>query len=93
MVDRYGDRINQQYRASECRATGRGAALLWRGPSRAVRTTFVNLYKKGLIYRGERITNWCTRCSTALSDLEVDHQEEDGRLYYVRYRAEDGGEA
>ncbi len=55
------------------------------GPSRAVRTVFVNLYNKGLIYRGERIINWCPRCATALSDLEVDHQELAGSLYYVRY--------
>ncbi len=55
------------------------------GPSRAVRTVFVNLYNKGLIYRGERIINWCPRCATALSDLEVDHKELTGNLYYVRY--------
>ncbi len=56
-----------------------------KGPSRAVRTAFVNLYFKGLIYRGERIINWCPRCATALSDLEVNHQELTGNLYYVRY--------
>ncbi len=55
------------------------------GPSRAVRTAFVRLYNKGLIYRGERIINWCPRCTTALSDLEVDHKEVDGHLYHVRY--------
>ena len=55
------------------------------GPSRAVRTAFVRLYNKGLIYRGERIINWCPRCATALSDLEVDHQELTANLYYVRY--------
>jgi valyl-tRNA synthetase len=60
------------------------------GPARAVRTTFVNLYKKGLIYRGERIINWCPRCATALSDLEVDHMETSSHLYYVRYRLEQG---
>jgi valyl-tRNA synthetase len=58
------------------------------GPSKAVRTTFYNLYKEGLIYRGERITNWCPRCATALSDLEVDHRELAGNLYYVRYPVE-----
>jgi valyl-tRNA synthetase len=58
------------------------------GPSRAVRTTFVNLYKKGLIYRGERIINWCPRCSTALSDLEVEHEQVSSHLYHVRYRLE-----
>ena len=46
---------------------------------RAVRTTFVKLYDEGLIYRGERIINWCPRCQTALSDLEVDHEEIDGQ--------------
>lgn len=55
------------------------------GPSKAVRIVFYNLYNKGLIYRGERIINWCPRCATALSDLEVDHQELPGNLYYVRY--------
>ena len=55
------------------------------GPSRAVRHTFVNLYRKGLIYRGERIINWCPRCATALSDLEVEHRETEGSLYYIHY--------
>ncbi len=55
------------------------------GPKRAVHTVFYELYRRGLIYRGERIINWCPRCGTALSDLEVDHQEEQGFLWYVRY--------
>ena len=55
------------------------------GPSRAVATTFVNLYNKGLIYRGERIINWCPRCQTALSDLEVAHKDTTGHLYYIKY--------
>jgi len=55
------------------------------GPSRAVRTAFVRLYERGLIYRGERIINWCPRCATALSDLEVEHKDIGGHLYYVRY--------
>ena len=59
------------------------------GPSKAVRTTFVSLYKKGRIYRHERIINWCTRCATALSDLEVDYQDVDGNLYHIRYPLED----
>jgi len=58
------------------------------GPSRAVRTAFVRLYEKGLIYRGERIINWCPRCATALSDLETDHKDIQGNLYYVRYPLE-----
>lgn len=56
-----------------------------KGPSQAVRTAFVRLYNKGLIYRGERIINWCPRCQTALSDLEVQHRELKGHLYYLRY--------
>lgn len=58
------------------------------GPCKAVRTVFVNLYKKGLIYKGERIINWCPRCATAISDLEVDHKDLGGGLYYVRYPLE-----
>jgi valyl-tRNA synthetase len=53
--------------------------------SRAVRTAFVRLYEKGLIYRGERIVNWCPRCATAISDLETDHKDVIGSLWYVRY--------
>lgn len=60
------------------------------GPSRAVRTAFVRLYDKGLIYRGERMINWCPRCRTALSDLEVDHKDISGHLYYIRYPLVEG---
>jgi len=55
------------------------------GPSRAVRTAFVRLYDRGLIYREERMINWCPRCQTALSDLEVEHKDVAGHLYFVRY--------
>ncbi len=55
------------------------------GPSKAVRTAFVRLYDKGLVYRGERMINWCPRCRTALSDLEVEHKDVVGHLYYIRY--------
>ena len=61
------------------------------GPSKAVRHTFVNLYRKGLIYQGERIINWCPRCATALSDLEVEHTDTQGNLYHIRYPLADGG--
>ena len=60
------------------------------GCSRAVREVFVRLFDKGLIYQGDYIINWCPRCRTALSDLEVEHQEVEGRLWYVRYPLEDG---
>ena len=62
------------------------------GPSNAVRSTFVSLYEKGLIYRHERIINRCVRCATALSDLEVDNQDVDGQLYHIRYPLEDDPE-
>ncbi len=62
------------------------------GLSRAVREVFVRLYEEGLIYRGNYIINWCPRCQTALSDLEVEHREEEGHLYYLRYPLEGGGE-
>ena len=93
-VDRYGDAIYEQIKrlGVSCDWTRRRFTLD-EGPRRAVRTTFVNLYKKGLIYRGGRIGHWCPRCATALSDLEVKHQEESGSLYHIRYRLEDGGGA
>ncbi|MBI3315348.1 MAG: class I tRNA ligase family protein, partial [Candidatus Omnitrophica bacterium] len=53
--------------------------------SEAVKEAFVHLYDKGLIYRGERIINWCPRCQTALSDEEVEHKEKNGKLYHIRY--------
>jgi valyl-tRNA synthetase len=92
--------------ADECRRTiaeqhkRLGASCDWsrerftldEGPSRAVRTAFVRLYEKGLIYRGERIINWCPRCATALSDLEVTHKDIEGHLYYVRYPLADNNQ-
>ncbi|MCI0822519.1 MAG: class I tRNA ligase family protein, partial [Chloroflexi bacterium] len=93
-VDQYGNRIYEQLRrlGASC-DWSRAAFTLNEGPSKAVRTTFVNLYKKGLIYRGERITNWCPHCRTALSDLEVKYREEDASLYHIRYKLEDGSDA
>ncbi|ADC89670.1 valyl-tRNA synthetase [Thermocrinis albus DSM 14484] len=75
-----------------------GASVDWRrerftldeGFSRLVRYAFRKLYEEGLIYRGEYIVNWCPSDLTALSDLEVEHEEEDGKLYYIRYPLEDG---
>jgi valyl-tRNA synthetase len=85
-MERYGEAIGLQHRRL-------GVSVDWErerftmdaGPSRAVRTAFVRLFEKGLIYRGARITNWCPRCATALSDLEVVHAEEPGTLTYVAY--------
>ncbi len=59
--------------------------------SRAVREVFVSLYEAGLIYRGDYIVNWCPSCKTALSDLEVDVEPENGSLWQIRYPGADGG--
>src|SRR5262249_16467628 len=61
------------------------------GLSRAVQTIFKRLFDDGLIYRAERIINWCPRCQTALSDIEVEHQEDVGELVSIRYG--DGADA
>src|SRR5438270_10639360 len=60
------------------------------GLSRAVRAAFVRLYEDGLIYRGERLINWCPHDTTALSDSEVEHEEVDGELLTFRYDLADG---
>ncbi len=60
------------------------------GLSRAVKEVFVRLYEEGLIYRDKYIVNWCPRCHTALSDIEVEYEEEDATLYYVKYPFVDG---
>lgn len=60
--------------------------------SRAVREVFVNLYNKGLIYQGDYIINWCPRCHTAISDIEVEHEDSDGHLWYIKYPVQDGHE-
>ena len=60
------------------------------GLSRAVREVFVRLYEKGLIYRGKYIVNWCPRCGTAVSDLEVVHEARQGKLWHIRYPFADG---
>ena len=93
-VDQYGGRIYEQIKrlGASC-DWSRQAFTLDEGPSKAVRTTFVNLYEKGLVYRGERIVNWCPRCATALSDLEVKHAEQDASLYHIRYDLSDGSGA
>nr|MBO2494691.1 valine--tRNA ligase [Clostridia bacterium] len=92
--EQYGGRITQQLKKL-------GASLDWsrerftmdEGCSRAVLEVFVRLYKKGFIYRGDRIINWCPDCKTALSDAEVEHEEEQGNLWYVRYPVKDSQES
>ena len=60
------------------------------GCSQAVNEAFVNLYEKGLIYKGSRIINWCTTCKTALSEAEVEYAEHQGNLWHIRYPLTEG---
>jgi len=89
----YGSMITHQIRrmGSSCDWT-RERFTLDDGLSRAVREAFVRLYEKGLIYRGTYLVNWCPRDESAISDLEVEHEEVQGKLYYVKYHLEGSDE-
>ena len=84
--EKYGNTIGRQIRklGSSC-DWSRERFTMDPVCARAVREVFCSLYEKGLIYQGSRITNWCPRCQTALSDIEVEHEDELGHLYYVNY--------
>ena len=91
--EQYGGRILDQLKKL-------GASPDWRrsrftmdeGCSKAVREAFDNLYKKGLIYQGSRIINWCPHCATALSDTEVEYSEQAGHLWHIKYPVKETGE-
>lgn len=84
--NKYGDRIVSQLKklGSSC-DWSRLAFTMDDRCSKAVREAFVNLYNKGLIYRGSRIINWCPCCKTALSDTEVEYAEENSNLWHIKY--------
>ncbi len=88
----YGDRIINQLKkiGSSC-DWDRERFTMDEGCSKAVREVFVNLYNKGLIYQGSRIINWCPHCITALSDAEVEHEEQAGHFWHIKYPIKDGG--
>ncbi|MBV8774587.1 MAG: valine--tRNA ligase [Deltaproteobacteria bacterium] len=87
----YGGKILHQLRRLGCSCDwSRERFTLDEGLSRAVTKVFVGLYNEGLIERDYRLINWCPRCETALSDLEVDHKETAGNLWYIRYPLTDG---
>ena len=102
--DKFLERVWDWKDSYEARITGQlkklGASCDWsrqrftmdEGCSRAVREVFVNLYNKGLIYRGHRIINWCPRCLTALSDAEVEYKDQPGFFWHIKYpiKGEDG---
>ncbi|MDD2587150.1 MAG: valine--tRNA ligase, partial [Syntrophomonadaceae bacterium] len=85
----YGNRITDQLSlmGSSCDWT-RERFTMDEGCSKAVREVFVNLYEKGLIYQGDYIINWCPRCNTAISDIEVEHEDADGHLWHIKYPVE-----
>ena len=95
--EKFLERVWQWKDKYEARITGQlkklGASCDWtrqrftfdEGCSRAVREVFVNLYEKGLIYRGHRIINWCPRCLTALSDAEVEYKDQPGHFWHIKY--------
>ncbi len=91
--NQYGGRIINQLKklGSSC-DWSRERFTMDEGCSRAVKEVFVNLYNKGLIYRGFRIINWCPNCRTALSDAEVEYTEQAGNFWHIRYPVKDSNE-
>ncbi len=90
-VGKYRPIISNQHRRLGASADwSREVFTLDETPQLAVRTTFKKLFDDGLIYRGERLINWCPRCRTALSDLEVEHEDQQSSLWHIRYPLVDG---
>ena len=89
--EKYGGRIVEQLKklGSSC-DWERERFTMDEGCNKAVREVFVRLYNKGLIYRGERIINWCPHCKTSISDAEVEFAEKDGNFWHIRYPFMDG---
>lgn len=89
--DKYGGRIKEQQRkmGSSC-DWSRDRFTMDEGCSKAVQKVFTDLYKKGLIYRGERIINWCPCCKTSISDVETEYEEQDGFFWHINYPLADG---
>ncbi len=88
--NKYGNRIISQLKKLGCSCDWtRERFTMDEGCSNAVKEVFVNLYNKGLIYRGNRIINWCPHCTTALSDAEVSYTEQPGHFWHIRYPVKD----
>jgi valyl-tRNA synthetase len=91
--DESGGAITHQLKKLGCSLDwSRDRFTMDEGLSRAVREVFVSLYEEGLVYKGDYIINWCPRCQTALSDLEVEFEETNGNLYHIRYPLKNNGE-
>ena len=83
----YGGTIQEQQKKLGCSCDWeRRRFTLDEGLSDAVLEQFVNLYNKGLIYKGKRMVNWCTNCNTSISDAEVEYKEEPSKLWHIRYQ-------
>lgn len=89
--EQYGGRITEQLKklGSSC-DWERERFTMDEGCSNAVKEVFVSLYEKGLIYRGERMINWCPHCLTSISDAEVEYEEQAGHFWHLRYKLTDG---
>ena len=89
--DKYGGRIKEQQRnmGTSC-DWSRDRFTMDEGCSKAVQKVFIDLYEKGLIYRGERIINWCPNCKTSISDIETEYEEQDGFFWHINYPLADG---
>lgn len=89
--EKFGGRIVEQLKklGSSC-DWSRERFTMDEGCSRAVKEVFVNMYEKGLIYRGERIINWCPHCKTSISDAEVEYEDQAGHFWHLRYPFKDG---
>jgi valyl-tRNA synthetase len=85
-VEKYGSIILNQFKKLGCSLDwSRTRFTLDKDYVKAVETAFLHYYKKGWIYRGKRAINWCPRCQTSLSDLEIEYKEEEGKLWYIKY--------
>lgn len=92
--NQYGNQIMAQYKSLGVSfGWDRVAFTMDSGYVKAIYKAFVTLYKEGYIYRGNRVTNWCPRCLTSLSDLEVEHEETKGHLFCIKYKLQDGSGA
>ncbi len=90
---RFGSRIVEQLKTLGCSCDWeRERFTMDEGCSKAVREVFVTLYEKGLIYKGNRIINWCPNCTTALSDTEVEHEDQAGHFWHIKYPVKDSDE-
>ncbi|GFZ30586.1 valine--tRNA ligase [Clostridium zeae] len=92
-TDEYRERIRTQLKKMGCSADfTREAFTMDENLNKAVKHVFVKLYNEGLIYQGNRITNWCPKCQTALSDAEIEYEEHEGNFWHIKYPVKDSGE-